>query len=165
MNVRGSEMLRACWFFLLGAPVMALAVSAAAASASAGSLQEAAQAFAGAPVRLDERIAVPACAAGFQFRWLSATADQLEASCPGSDWRMRIPVAARPVAGMPAMPRRGEVLRVEMQGEGYRVSADAVVESASQRDGTLLLRNLKSGTRFTGHVLEDGTVVAGRAGR
>ena len=148
------------WFGLV------LVAAPAVASASAGSLREAAQAFAGAPVRLDERIAAPACAAGFQFRWLTATADQLEATCPESGWRMRIPVLARSSAAMqPAMPRRGEVLQVEMQGEGYRVRADAVVESASQRDGTLLLRNLKSGTRFAGHLQADGTVVAGRAGR
>ncbi len=149
-------------FLLAALPLLLLPAAATAANAS---LQVAAQAFARAPIRLDERIAVPECPAGFQFRWLSASADGMEASCPGSDWRLRIPVAAAPAAPAAALPRRGEVLRVEMQGEGYRVSADAVVESASQRDGTLLLRNLRSGARFTGHLREDGSVVAGRAGR
>ena len=159
-------MLRVLPVFLL---LLALASGAGAAPDSlrvANSLLVAAQQFAGAPVRLDERIAVPDCVAGFRFRWLSATADQLEASCPGSDWRLRLPVSGRQgPAPQVALPRRGEVLRVEMHGEGYRIGADAVVESANQRDGTLLLRNLSSGTRFTGHLREDGSVVAGRAGR
>lgn len=134
-------------------------------AAAAPSLQAAAEAFAGAAVRLDPRIATPDCPDGYRFRWLSAAADQMEAVCPDSGWRVRIPVAVRPAAASrAAAPRRGEVLRVEMQGEGYRVSADAVVESVNARDGTLLLRNLRSGARFTGHLQEDGTVVAGRAG-
>ena len=139
--------------------VLAGVAVAAPALASAASLRMAAEQFAGVPVRLDERLPAPDCAGGYQFRWGSGAADQLEAFCPATGWRLRIPVAAQQAVG----PRRGEVLRVEIEGEGYRVGADAVVESVNPRDGTLLLKNVKSGARFTGHLREDGTVVAGRA--
>lgn len=154
-------MLRGLLRFSLVTVVLGAISGSAPALASAASLQAAAQAFAGAPVYLDERIFVPECPNGYRFAWLSSAANQLEAQCPGSDWRMRLPIAPR----QSAAPRRGEVLRVDMHGSGYRVSADAVVESVNPRDGTLLLRNLRSGTRFTGHLQADGTVVAGRAER
>lgn len=122
-------------------------------------LREAAQAFAGAPVRLDGRIAVPGCEGGHALRWLSAARTELEASCLQNGWRLRLPVLAVAPA---AVPRRGQIVQVEALGQGYRASVEAVVESVDGREGVLGLRNSRSGRRFTATVGPDGRIYSGR---
>ena len=130
-------------------------VAPASAVASVQQLRDEASAYAGKPVRLDERLAVPNCRSGFAFR--SPGADLMEASCPETGWRMRIPLAASPPVNA---PRRGQALRVEVEGAGYRATMEGIVESASARDGTVMLRNPRSGTRFVGRIQPDGRILA-----
>jgi hypothetical protein len=134
-------------------------VASGAAAGSAAQLREAASAHAGQPIRLDERLQVPPCPSGFAFREPAGGAPGLEASCPENGWRMRLPLSAAPAADF---PRRGQLLRVEVQGAGYRATVDGIVEAANARDGSLLLKNPRSGSRFTAHVQPDGQIVARR---
>lgn len=138
--------------------VLALAAPTAAAG-SVAQLREAASAHAGHPIRLDERLQVPSCPSGFAFRDPASGAPGLEASCPESGWRMRLPLSAAAAADF---PRRGQLLRAEVQGAGYRATVDGIVESANAREGSLLLKNPRSGTRFTAHVQADGQIIARR---
>ena len=135
-----------------------LLLSPAAASANAAQLREEAEAHALRAVRLDERLPVPHCPAGFAFR--AAGVDAIDASCLETGWRMRLPLARAAAADM---PRRGEALRVEIEGAGYRATVDGVVESANARDATVQLRNPRSGARFTARIQPDGRIVANHA--
>lgn len=145
---------------MLKAIFAALALAGpAAAAGSAAQLREEASAHAGRPVRLDERLPVPSCPSGFAFRTEASGVPVLEASCPDSGWRMRLPLFATPATDF---PRRGQMLRVEVQGAGYRATADGVVESANARDGSLVLKNPRSGAHFIAHVQQDGKIIASR---
>lgn len=123
--------------------------------ASAERLRDEASAYAGRPVRLDERLAVPTCPSGFAFR--VTRPDSVEASCPEAGWRMQLPLTVGPQA---ALPRRGQALRVEVEGPGYRAAVDGIVESANAREGTVVLRNPRSGARFVGRIQADGRIFA-----
>ena len=128
------------------------------AGATAAQLREEAEAHAMRAVRLDDRLPVPGCPAGFAFR--AAGPDAIEASCLETGWRMRLPLAR---AAATDMPRRGEALRVEIEGAGYRATVDGVVESANAREATVQLRNPRSGARFTARIQPDGRIVANHA--
>lgn len=126
------------------------------ANASAEQLAQEAAVFAGQPVRLDARLAIPRCTPSFSFRAAEA-GDGVEASCPETGWRMRLPLAAAQKA---VMPRRGQAMRVEVVGPGYRATVDEIVKSANAREGTVFLKNPRSGARFIGHLRPDGRVLA-----
>lgn len=142
-------MLRAIIGFLAQALVMP-----GSAAASVQQLQEQALSQAGVAVRLDPRLAVPGCPSGFAFQPLSPEA--VRASCPETGWQMRLPLSLARAAA----PRRGQAVRVEMEGQGYRATVDAIVESTNAREGTLMLRNPRSGTRFQGLLQPDGRISA-----
>lgn len=145
---------------LLLMPSTPSAAMPSAAAAAAVQLREAAEAHALRAVRLDDRLPVPDCPAGFAFR--AAGPDAIDASCLETGWRMRLPLARAPSM---EMPRRGEALRVEIEGAGYRATVDGIVESANAREASVLLRNPRSGTRFTARIQADGRVVGNLAPR
>lgn len=125
------------------------------ADATAAQLRAEAEAQAQRPVRLDERLPVPACPAGFAFR--PSGPDAIDATCLETGWRMRIPLVRAQQADA---PRRGQALRVEIEKPGYRATVDGIVETSNARDGTVLLRNPRSGSRFTGQIQPDGRILA-----
>ena len=129
------------------------------AAASADDLRESAVRFAGAPVRLDERIAVPDCPTGFTFSWEPGSRAGLHARCPGNGWNIRLDVAAS--ESRPAI-RRGQFLQVEVEGAGYRVNAEGVVEAVNLRDGSVTLRNSVSGRRFFATIGDSGKIFVKR---
>lgn len=134
--------------------ILLLLATPARVAASAQQLREEALAQSGMAVRLDERLAVPGCPSGFAFRTLASGG--LLASCLETGWQMRLPLASPQVTA----PRRGQAVRVEVQGLGYRATVDGIVESANPREGSILLRNPRSGARFVGRLQPDGRVSA-----
>lgn len=142
--------------------ISVLLFSATSLWASAEQLRREAEQFTGSAVRLDVRLPVPACDSGFAFRQGGAKAARLEATCPETGWRMSLPVVASAPA---ALPRRGQRLRVEVEGQGYRATVDGIVETAHERQGTIIVRNARSGTRFMAHVDADGRILAFSSGR
>lgn len=125
--------------------------------ASVLQLRAEAAAHTGVPVRVDERLTIAGCPSGFSFQTLPSYPDRLQASCPDNGWNMVLSLASGPAT---PLPRRGQVLRVMLEGAGYRASVEAVVESAHARDGTVMLRNARSGSRFSGRVQADGQITA-----
>lgn len=134
--------------------ILMLLVTPARTAASVQQLRDEAIAHAGMAVRLDERLAVPACPSSFAFQMLGSGA--LLASCGETGWQMRLPMAPQQAT----VPRRGQVVRVEVQGPGYRATIDGIVESANPREGSVLLRNPRSGARFVGQIQPDGRISA-----
>lgn len=135
-------------------------VAAMPASATVAELRAGAEAFAGQPVRVDARLAVPDCAAGYAFA--AEGAARLRAYCPATGWQMWIPLAAAPPTAGLAL-RRGQSLQVAIGGAGFQARAQATVQSFDRRTGVVLLRNPQSGQIFRGRLQPDGSVeVSGR---
>lgn len=148
-------------FTLLFPTALLSAVSpATAAPSSAGpdALRAAALAQLGAEPRLTAGIAIPDCPAGFRLHRADPAAPVAQASCPGTPWQTTLLLAGSPQAA--AMPRRGQGVRAAIDGHGYKLSVDAIVETADAASATLVLRNSRSGNRFTARIAPDGRILA-----
>ncbi len=132
--------------------VLAIQVDA---KADNSQLRRQAEKFAGVVVNLDDRVAVPDCPDGYAFQWASELRRTLSASCPSSRWSLVL------VAGTPRSSiqiRRGQQLRVEAFGPGFRVSAEALAEANGGNESTIPVRNSSSGKRFTAVANSDGRI-------
>lgn len=116
-------------------------------------LRQQAEVFAGRAVELDSRLAVPDCAGGYLLGWANAAQTAIAASCGRMAWRMVLPVAA--VAPI----RRGQPLRVETAGQGFRLGVDVVAEGRSGAGGRIAVRNSRSGRAFEAVAAEDGRMI------
>lgn len=142
--------------------LIAAAMAWAPARGSVAELRAGAEAFAGQPVRIDQRIAVPDCAGGYEFAADADNAARLRAHCAATGWQMWIPLAATPPIADFSL-RRGQSLLVHIGGAGYQARAKATVQSFDRRTGLVLLRNTRSGQIFQGRVQPDGSIeVSGR---
>lgn len=118
------------------------------------------EAVAGQPVRLDPRIAIPACPSGYR---MERRATAVEASCPDIGWRLVVPVAA--VDAQPeATPlvRRGSAVVVEAVGAGFSVRIDGVAEHDAGAGDNVRVRNLRSGQRVMARLDADGRLFMDR---
>jgi hypothetical protein len=122
---------------------------------SAAMLSAELESAAGEAVAVDSRLVVPDCPEG---RDIERRADgrALVAHCPSTGWRLVVPLVAR-AGGL----RRGDLVRVEAAGTGYVVRTEGTVEQA-RADGRLVVRNARSGARFTARLMPDGRIVAMR---
>lgn len=127
--------------------------------ASVADLRAAAEAHAGRSVRLDPRLAIPACPAGYAFEESTGGMPRLRASCPQTGWHMWIPIGAPDVVDNAAL-RRGQLVRVRSAGPGFSVSTNAVVQSFNRREAVVILENPHSGQRFRANVKPDGSIEA-----
>lgn len=135
------------------------------AAADLAGLRQAAEAAAGAPVRLDPRLSVPDCPGGFRF---TAQARALRIECPANGFVTVAPVArglgAPGSVGEPglALVRRGELVTVLHEGAGFAVSVEAIAETSGAAGQRIMLRNRSSGARLAALVLADGRLLAQR---
>lgn len=128
--------------------------------AAAATLQQAADAFAGAPVAVDARLAQQTCPGGHHLAWAGAGTDAVVARCGEGGPALVLPLlrkARRDVA--PAL-RRGDRITAVRQGEGFRIQLEAVADGIT-RDGRILLRNARSGRLIAADPDADGRIDLG----
>ena len=127
-------------------------------------LQMQVEAFSGQPAIVDPRLLLPACARP-DFAW-GPGARSVIVHCGGPEWRVFVPVggggaieAAPVVAATTPAIRRGDRVNLEVGGEGFLVSMDAIAD-ADSRDGRVALRPVAGGRRLYGMIGADGHVRA-----
>lgn len=137
-------MLRHLAVLLLGTVSMAAAASE---ELGAGAAR-----FAGAPVRIDPRLATRSCPPdGFRFQW---SGPAVEARCGATGERLLLPLDT---AAEQARLKHGESVQADYVGSGFRVTVGAVADAAG-RDGRVTLRNSRSGQRFAARMDETGRI-------
>jgi hypothetical protein len=138
---------------------------ALAAPASAQTLRQAAEAFAGAPVALDARLAEAGCNGGFLLAWSDAAQQAVEARCVETGRRLVLPLADVTRIGGRQEPRlrRGQAVQAEAHGNGFRVRVEAVAEGGGPGGSAVGLRNSRTGQRFAGRIVEDGRILVPQA--
>lgn len=117
-----------------------------------------AESFADAPVTVDPRLLLPACAAPL-FAWAPG-GRSVAASCAAPAWRVFLPLAgghAAAVAEAAPSVRRGDQVMVEAMGDGFSVGMEAIAE-ADAAGGRVALRNVVTGRRIIGSIGADGVV-------
>lgn len=117
------------------------------------------EAVAGQPVRLDPRIAIPACPGGHR---LMLRATSVDATCPETGWRLVVPVAAMRAAAAEEserLVRRGSAVAVEAAGSHYSVRIDGVAESDGGAGDMVRVRNARTGQRVLARVSPDGRLL------
>ena len=137
---------------------------AGAALVSPAVLQMQVEAFAGQAAIVDPRLLLPACARP-DFAW-GPGGRSVIVHCGGPEWRVFVPVGgggaveSAPVAPtMPPAIRRGDRVNLEVGGQGFLVTMDAIAD-ADSRDGRVALRPVSGGRRLYGLVDADGRVRA-----
>ena len=135
--------MRACFLILL-----------AAAPVQAEPLQPAAEAFAGAPLAIDPRMAARDCATGYGFSWTDSRTAVI-ARCGPNGPALVLPLQpGRSASTAPAL-RRGDRVAADIVGDGFRIQIDAVADRV-ERDGRVLLRNARSGRTIAATLDADG---------
>jgi len=129
--------------------------------AGATGLRAHAEAFAGAPVRVDPRLDIPACPNPIHIDWRGEDRRALLATCPATSWRLVLPVSGGPsVVGRSApLIRRGEPVTVEAAGPGYAIRIDAVAQGDGWPGERLMVKNLRSGALVPVDVEEGGALL------
>jgi hypothetical protein len=112
--------------------------------------------FAGENIAMDERLRVPNCASGYSLRWLDADRTAIAASCDAANWRVVLPIQHGATA---SRIRRGQLIRVETAGPGFRLSVDAVAEGQGMPGVAITMRNSASGRRFGAVAAPDGRMI------
>ena len=127
----------------------------------AAALRSRLAALAGGPVPLDPRLLFPPCPVPHDLSLREGAGRRLLVSCPALGRRLVVPLAdeatARPSRPAPVV-RRGDRVPVTIEGDGFRVSVEALAEAAGGPGDRIPLRNSRSGRRFSGRVLADGTI-------
>lgn len=127
------------------------------ASAGAARLRAAAEAFAGLPVLLDPRVALPDCGTGPTFTWRDEQRRVVVARCGPA--QLLLPVLGSPAA-VSASPdsgiRRGDRVVVEAGSGAMRATLEAVADGRPTADGRLAVRNVRTGQRLTARIGLDG---------
>lgn len=123
------------------------------AGADAGQLRQQAEEFAGQSIALDARLQVPDCAQGYSLGWAGSARSAVSATCGSSGWRLLLPLAATAPTNR---IKRGQILRVEAAGQGFRLSVDAIAEGQGASGGAVTVRNSISGRRFGAIAGSDG---------
>ncbi|TPE59015.1 hypothetical protein FJQ54_14530 [Sandaracinobacter neustonicus] len=131
----------------------------AAAPAKAETLQQAAEAFAGASLSIDPRLASRSCPGGHRFNWASSGA-AVVARCGPNNPALVLPLQAQRTAAQQPTLRRGDRISADIAGEGFRIQLDAVAERV-ERDGRVLLRNARSGRTIAAVLDQDGRLRLG----
>ena len=124
------------------------------AQAGMDALRQQAENFAGREVVFDPRLTVPDCIGGYAFAWSGPRSSALAASCPPTGWRIILPLQAAALA-----MRRGQTVRVEAAGQGFRVGADVIAEGRSDSNGNITVRNSRSGRSFSAVAGPDGQMI------
>jgi hypothetical protein len=121
-------------------------------------LGEGAGRLAGAPLALDPRLAARTCLpAGFRYEMAPQA---VEARCPATGERILIPIRMEAEAA-PRL-KRGDSVKADFLGIGFRLSVGALAEG-SPRDGQLMLRNSRSGSRFAARMDQSGRILVSDA--
>ncbi len=135
---------------LLGLPAGAIATPP--------NLGEGAGRLAGAPLALDPRLAARTCPpAGFRYEMAGQA---VEARCPATGERILIPT--RKDAEAAPRLKRGDSVKADFIGTGFRLSVNALADS-NPRDGQLMLRNSRSGSRFAARMDQSGRILVSDA--
>jgi hypothetical protein len=127
-------------------------------NAAPPNLGEGAGRLVGGPLALDPRLAARTCLPG-GFRYEMA-GQAVEARCPQTGERILIPIRRE----SDAAPRlkRGDSVKADFIGTGFRLSVGALAEG-SPRDGQLMLRNSRSGSRFAARMDQSGRILVSDA--
>ena len=116
-------------------------------------LLDGALAFAGRPVLVDSRLGTRSCLpGGFRYGWAGPA---VEARCPATGERLVLPLATD---APDTRLKRGESVQADYVGAGFRLSVGAVAD-ANGRDGRVMLRNSRSGTRFAARMDHSGRII------
>lgn len=151
-----------------GAFVVLLGMAALAAPVAARSLEARATEFAGAPVTIDPRIALPPCADAADLRW-HEVGRSVEARCDG--FAMVLPVAGVGRSGGtgssagPVVVKRGDPVLISAAGSGYRVVLEARAEANGRAGERIRARNVKSGEIVLADVGEGGALTLAATAR
>lgn len=119
------------------------------------------EALAGRPVALDPRLVFPPCPGPHAVELRDTPGRSLVVACPPLGRRLLLPVAsatAIPALRSAPLVRRGDRVAVLVEGDGFRVSTEALAETGGGAGERITLRNLESGRRFSGRVRPDGLV-------
>lgn len=130
--------------------------------AGAQGLGDAAERFAGTGVAMDDRLRTRNCASpgGFSLGWADPAGGAVEAKCAATGERLVLPLSAK--AAEQVRVRRGENVQAQALGPGFRLSVGAVAESAG-RDGSVVLRNSRTGQRFAATMDRVGRIIVSDA--
>ncbi len=145
---------------LLSAPAQAQQQAQAQPKAQSKTLAlgQGAEQFAGTSVAVDDRLRARTCAApgGYSFAWAGPDARAVEARCAANFERLVLPLLARDAEA--TRLKRGDSVQAEALGQGFRLSVAAVAENAG-RDGSVILRNSRSGQRFAARLDPSGRII------
>jgi hypothetical protein len=124
-----------------------------------------AEAMAGRPVRVDPRLAVPACKGGLEVTWRDDSRRALRVRCLAPGWHYVLPVGGEGTASRTPLIRRGQPVQVLTGGAGFRVVIEGVAEGEGHIGQRVVVRNLRSGQRLLADVGADGALrLAGATG-
>jgi flagella basal body P-ring formation protein FlgA len=149
--------LRLLAILLAGTQLPAVPLRAAPdAPLSVAAVRAAAESAAGAPVRLDPRVLIPPCPNGLDYL---PQAGAIRISCAATGFALIAPIAR---LASPAAPlvRRGDLVTVLHEGQGFAVSLEGVAEASATAGQRVAVRNPRSGARFQAVVLPDGRLQA-----
>lgn len=117
-------------------------------------LQPAAEAFAGAPLAIDPRMAARDCPTGYGFHWADSRAAVI-ARCGANGPALVLPLKPDRAAITAPGVRRGDRITADIVGDGFRLQIDAVADRVD-RDGRVQLRNARSGRAIAATLDADG---------